>query len=107
MNAVVLPAPLRLQTIAAQTLTTGQAHSVLASFLENDAPLVLAGTGGAAATRASLIRLLDGLATTALLRKPVEKTQTSKDKTKKRKKGEGKREGKGKDASKRRKVEAL
>lgn len=114
MNSAVLPAPLHLAVIAARSLSTPQAALNLSAFLTNDAPSVLAGTGGAAATRASLNRLMQGFADERLLsqKHPTPHQEISldsapaptapKDKTKKRKKGDTIKEG-----SKKRKVQQV
>lgn len=114
MNSAVLPAPLHLAVIAARSLSTPQAALNLSAFLTNDAPSVLAGTGGAAATRASLNRLMQGFADERLLSQKHNSTkeeislaaapasQDKADKTKKRKKSDS-----SKDPSKKRKVQQV
>ena len=114
MNSAVLPAPLHLAVIAARSLPTPQAALNLSAFLTNDAPSVLAGTGVAAATRASLNRLMQGFADERLLsqKHAASKEEISlpasaainqkQDKTKKRKKSDTV-----KDSSKKRKVQQV
>ena len=63
MNTAVLPSPLHIKTISAQTLSISQTHTVLTSFLTKDAPGVLSTrSSGEASTKASLERLLSGFA---------------------------------------------
>lgn len=59
-NSAVLPAPLHLKIVKGRMVESAPAQAAISHFLAFAAPFVLGGSGGAA-TRASLVRLVEGL----------------------------------------------